>query len=266
MRPGPTWLALAATLLALGAVGAESSRASGGQRLPVIRQVKPRKGLPAGGTKVELFGQPLENARAVYFGTVPGRIVEEECGGECEIAPYRWLLVESPPHPPGKVNVTFENGGGEVSAPDPRAEFTYKGAGHGPVVAGVSAPEIAETNAELNAEIDPNGLATTFAFWVTYEPCQNGAGRCAIQGPETELVAEGELPAGSGPVSADATMRGLRHGCGYAYWVVARNAAGEADSKQKTLKTRGQRGLGCLREEPLASADALAPIPASAFG
>ena len=185
---------MAATLLALGAVGAESSNASSGQRLPIIRQVKPGKGLPAGGTKVELFGQPLEKARAVYFGTVPGRIVEEECGGECEITPYRWLLVESPPHPPGKVNVTFESGVGEVSAPDPRAQFIYKGAGHGPAIAGVSAPEIAETNAETRCGDQPNGLATTFAFWVRYEPCQNGAGECAIRGPETELVAEGELP------------------------------------------------------------------------
>jgi hypothetical protein len=99
---------------------------------PVITSLEPNHGPTSGGTTVTIHGEPLENARSVHFGTVEGKILHEECDGECEIVPYRTLVVESPPHAAGTVDVTVETAQG-VSVTSPGDEFTYGPSG-GPSV------------------------------------------------------------------------------------------------------------------------------------
>jgi hypothetical protein len=92
---------------------------------PTITSLDPNHGPTSGGTTVTINGEPLENARSVHFGTVEGKILHEECDGECEIVPYRMLVVESPPHEAGTVDVTVEMSRGGVSLTSPVDQFTY---------------------------------------------------------------------------------------------------------------------------------------------
>jgi IPT/TIG domain len=234
------FVALLATMLSLSAVGAGAACA--GDR-PIIKSVEPSSGPSAGGTELVLFGEPLENAKAVYFGKVRGKILHEECDGKCEIVPYTSLSVESPPHAPGTVNVIFENDQGYRSAPSPGDEFTYTTA---PSITALLASRVRETSARLSARIHLHGLATSYTFWVKYDPCQHGAGECA-KGPQTELVAEGALPAGDRAETVQTQLGNLQHGCLYSYWVVAKNSAGETESSRQNLETTGTQGLNCLR-------------------
>lgn len=109
-------------------------------RVPSVSRLSPFSGPTTGGTRITVSGGILENARSVYFGSVKGRIVEEECGGICEIMPYTELIVESPPHEAGVVDVTVENDQGQTSASDIGDRFTYVSPVAGPPTEIVTGP------------------------------------------------------------------------------------------------------------------------------
>ncbi len=202
---------------------------------PVIAGLEPNHGPTSGGTRVIIHGEPLENARSVHFGTVEGKIIEEECGGECEIMPYRTLVVESPPYEAGTVDVTVETAQG-VSATSPGDEFTYGPSG-GPSIESESVSNITPTDATLEAQIDTEGLPALYQFKLS-SIC-GGRGECLV-------VINYPLPSGlllgsfiDQSVSLDLNSAGvtLEPGGTYTYSVSATSSAGTTESSAQTLTT-----------------------------
>jgi IPT/TIG domain len=234
----PSLLLASSWALALAVLGAAA--ASAGAR-PVIKGLEPHGGPATGGTEVVLFGKPLQNAKAVYFGGVPGTMLREECNGDCEITPYTVLYVVSPPHKPGTVKVTFENAAGERSAPTAAAKFTYtRGDSDGePLIESLSTPSITETSAELEAQINPHGKATHYTFWARHEG----------EGAEPELVAQGKLAASNQPTTLREQLTGLHPGCDYGWWVEAKNWYGVEGGEfiRAFTDTPGTKGPSCRR-------------------
>ncbi len=115
-----------------------------------------------------------------------------------------------------------------------------------PVVEAVSARRVTETSAQMEATINPNGSATKYVFWVMYDPCQHGAGECALK-PLTERLGGGRLAAGPAGVTVHRRLGKLQHGCLYQFWVVAKNRQGETESSRANVETTGREGLTCLR-------------------
>jgi hypothetical protein len=190
-----------------------------------VNRLEPSSGPTSGGTRTTIVGDHLENMRygAVYFGSVRGRIVEEECGGFCEIVPYRTLVVESPPHGAGTVDVTVENEAGFVSATNPGDQFTYVSSQGGPPTEVITEP--AESTArgfKLKGKLNPGGLPTT--YWFIYKDggveCEDYLG-C---GPETAHV--GPITGTSRQEVPPIEVTGLQPGRTYAYWLIAQNAEG----------------------------------------
>ncbi len=101
-----------------------TSSASAAAERPTVTSVEPDYGSTSGGTEVTVSGDYLENVRSVHFGTVAGTVVEEECGGLCELVPYTVLTVRSPAHHSGTVDVTVTTSAG-TSAIDDGDQFTY---------------------------------------------------------------------------------------------------------------------------------------------
>ncbi len=202
---------------------------------PVITSLEPNHGPTSGGTTVTIHGEPLENARSVHFGTVEGKILHEECDGECEIVPYRTLVVESPPHAAGTVDVTVETAQG-VSVTSPGDEFTYGPSG-GPSIESQSVLHLTPTDATLEAQIDTGGLPTLYQFRLS-SIC-GGRGVCLV-------VINYPLPSGlllgsfvDQTVSLDLNSAGvtLEPGGTYSYSVSATSTAGTTESSVQALTT-----------------------------
>jgi hypothetical protein len=213
---------------------------------PVITSLEPNHGPTSGGTTVTIHGEPLENARSVHFGAVEGKILHEECGGVCEIMPYTTLVVESPPHAAGTVDVTVETAKG-VSITSPGDKFTYGPPG-GPSVQSESVSNITPTDATLEAQIDTEGLPTLYQFRLS-SIC-GGRGACLV-------VVDYPLPSGlllgsftDQSVSLDLNSAGvtLEPEGTYSYSVSATSSAGTTESSVQTLTTP-QEGV-----EPLSTA------------
>ena len=195
---------------------------------PTVSRLEPDSGPTSGGTRITIFGDILENTRSgsVYFGSVKGRIVEEECGGICEIAPYTILTVESPPHEAGSVDVTVENEQGYVSAINPGDHFTYVSSGGGsPSEVLTGSAEATPTGYKLKGKLNPDGLPTTYYYEyigsneVECLDIEPGLERCwhetAHVGPITGNTQQ-EVP----PIE----VTGLTAGVTYHYRLVASNA------------------------------------------
>ena len=202
---------------------------------PVITSLQPNHGPTSGGTTVTIHGEPLENARSVHFGSVEGKILHEECGGYCEIVPYRTLVVESPPHAAGTVDVTVETAQG-VSVESPGDKFTYGSSG-GPSIESESVSNITPTDATLEANIDTEGLPTLYQFRLS--AICGGRGACLV-------VINYPLPSGlllgsfiDQSVSLDLNSAGvtLQPGGTYSYSVSATSTAGTTESSVQTLTT-----------------------------
>ncbi len=202
---------------------------------PVITSLEPSHGPTSGGTTVTIHGEPLENARSVHFGAVEGKILHEECDGECEIVPYRTLVVESPPHAAGTVDVTVETAQG-VSVASPGDKFTYGPSGV-PSIESESVSHLTPTDATLEAQIDTDGLPTLYQFQLS-SVC-GGRGACLY-------VVDYPLPSGlllgsfvDQSVSLDLNSAGvtLQPGGTYYYSVSATSTAGTAEGPTQKLTT-----------------------------
>jgi IPT/TIG domain len=205
--------------------------------VPVITSLEPNHGPTSGGTTVIIHGEPLENARSVHFGTVQGKILHEECDGECEIVPYTTLVVESPPHAAGTVDVTVETAQG-MSVATPGDKFTY-GPSSGPLIESESVSNVTPTDATLEAKIDTQGLATLFQFTLQPQPCSyHGVIYCELVGEPIPLPSGELLGSFVGQsVSLDLNSAGvhLRPGEEYSYSVIATSAAGSTEGPSQTF-------------------------------
>jgi hypothetical protein len=101
-----------------------------------------------------------------------------------------------------------------------------------PTIESLSVKSITSKRVTLEATIDPNGLETTYEFWVAYPGCQLNFGYCDVI--VVEQPVEGHIPTGSASqtVSASFTPR-MIPGYSYQYWVVATNSAGKARSEEE---------------------------------
>jgi hypothetical protein len=83
----------------------------------------------------------------------------------------------------------------------------------------------------LNATIDPNGLETTYEFWIEFADCQDTPpGDAQCESISLQKVGEGHIPAGAIPETVVASYSHLWPEYEYGYWVVAKNASGETRS------------------------------------
>jgi hypothetical protein len=94
-----------------------------------------------------------------------------------------------------------------------------------PVAVTGAATAIAETAAELNGTVDPNGTATEYVFEY---------GTTTAYGQTTPPVAAGD---GTEPVDAKAAIAGLTGNTTYHYRLVATSAAGISRGEDRTLRT-----------------------------
>ncbi|HTZ65668.1 MAG TPA: hypothetical protein VMB51_16330 [Solirubrobacteraceae bacterium] len=91
-----------------------------------------------------------------------------------------------------------------------------------PVVDSVASENVTPRSAELQAQIDPRGLQTTYRFeWGTRD-CREAGSGCLSSGPQT-------IPAGWGDVSVNVPVAGLTPASAYYVRVVASNEDGESE-------------------------------------
>ncbi len=114
--------------------------------------------------------------------------------------------------------------------------FTTAAEGKAPVIEGVSASHITQDDATLEAQVNPEGLETTYELSME-DPC-----RSPMECIRVPLLASGTIPATttSESLSIDLASSGehlnIEPGMTYGYWVIAKNAAGTTEV-QKTFTT-----------------------------
>jgi hypothetical protein len=108
-----------------------------------------------------------------------------------------------------------------------------------PTIASVSVSHVTEHDATLEAQINPNGLETTYELYLSSPACQADwpeIGPCMVI--QDFSVPGGNIPAGSGDrtVSLDLNSAGvkLQAGTWYEYSVSAQNAAGRVPAGRTT--------------------------------
>jgi hypothetical protein len=124
-------------------------------------------------------------------------------------------------------------------------------AGDEPVIAGESVSGVGEHGATLEATIDPDGLETTYAFWLGREVCTSpvaSAGQCYIL--VTGPFGEGHIAAGPVSEAVSTTVTGLEVDTPYVYTVAAVSAAGHALGMEKQFRTLVAGGV-TTEESPL---------------
>jgi hypothetical protein len=126
-------------------------------------------------------------------------------------------------------------------------------AGGEPMISGVYATSITEHGATLEAQIDPEGIATTYEFWVESAVCTGGSATCERSGhPHKEQ--EGYIAAGSGSKTVTDDVTDLLTDTYFWYWVVAENLGGTAESSHSLFETgtapSGACSEGCIVEVP----------------
>ena len=140
------------------------------------------------------------------------------------------------------------NGGQVVEGPDQTFTTLPSSATTGePSIEGVSAAHVTDTDGTLEAQINPDGLDTSYEFYLEYPSCfSGGPGFCEASGGKE--IASGTIPAGSSTqtVSEDVAAvigHSLLPDTTYGYRVVASNAAATKYS-----------GLQCIHNPPGQSA------------
>ena len=88
-----------------------------GETAPSITSLIPDKGPASGGTSVKIEGADFREGLKVFFGEIP--VAESNI----QVVDYKTILVITPPHSPGSVEVKVENPDGELS--NPNGIFTY---------------------------------------------------------------------------------------------------------------------------------------------
>lgn len=107
-----------------------------------------------------------------------------------------------------------------------------------PEITNVSASGVSEHHATVSATIAANGHPTTYQVWVSYAPCQGGAGECPTP-VQKEQIARGKLSAKMGTRDARSKVQMLTPSCTYAYWFVATNSSGTVESEHESFTATG---------------------------
>jgi hypothetical protein len=122
----------------------------------------------------------------------------------------------------------------------PEQTFTTLATGPAPSVESESVSHVTQTDATLEAQINPEGRETTYEFYLEAPSClARGPGACEASGGVP--IAKSTIPAGSvgRSVSVDiaTAWRGLSADTLYGYRVVATSASGTSSGAEKTFRT-----------------------------
>jgi hypothetical protein len=138
------------------------------------------------------------------------------------------------PHTTYAYSVDATNEAGSTSGVERR--FTTPGP---PLIESESVSHITATEATLEAQVNPDGLATQYEFWLAFANCQNPPPGGAVCASISVLrVGTGKLPAASGGESVSTTLTHLHPGYAYTYWAVATNSAGEAVGEHRRFSAQ----------------------------
>jgi hypothetical protein len=123
----------------------------------------------------------------------------------------------------------------------PDQTFTTLTPGTPPAIESESTSNITSTDATLEAKINPEGLATTYEFYLEAPSCANDHQFGACEASGGIPIAKGSIPVGSAgqTVSVDvaATGHSLTPGTIEGYRVIASNSAGTSYGGEKTFTT-----------------------------
>jgi hypothetical protein len=115
----------------------------------------------------------------------------------------------------------------------PDQTFTTLTPGTPPAIESESASHITSTDATLEAKIDPEGLATTYEFYLEAPSCANDKRVEACEAGGGIPIAKGSIPAGSAAQTVSVDVAGTGHSLTpdtiEGYRVVASNSAGTTD-------------------------------------
>ncbi|HEX6601341.1 MAG TPA: hypothetical protein VF030_01740 [Solirubrobacterales bacterium] len=120
-----------------------------------------------------------------------------------------------------------------VPAISPGAVFAFEASSDpAPEILGVSVSTVAQTEAELQATINPRNSATNYSFeYVTQQQFDE------TEFADAKLAGAGTLPAGNVPRQVKAIAQGLSPGTTYRFRVVAENVNGAADEEGPAFTT-----------------------------
>lgn len=123
----------------------------------------------------------------------------------------------------------------------PDQTFTTLTPGTPPAIEGETASNITSNDATLEAKIDPEGLATTYEFYLEAPSCQNDKRVEACEASGGVPIAKGSVPAGSAAQAVSVDVAGTGHSLSpdtiEGYRVVASNSAGTSYGGEKTFTT-----------------------------
>jgi len=108
-----------------------------------------------------------------------------------------------------------------------------------PVIGAESVSEVSESSAILEAQINPEGLDTTYEFWLQYAACQTNTGGASCDAIVVKKVGDGSIRGTGGAQTVRADLSSLQPGYTYSYWVIASNSAGTKEAPSETFKTLG---------------------------
>jgi len=109
--------------------------------------------------------------------------------------------------------------------------------GFAPTISDLAVNANRPTHVELSASIDAGDQKTAYEVWISYAPCQGGAGECP-KPIQKELIASGSIS-----YKKTRTVIGkvgmLTVGCTYGYWFVATNGRGTLESEHEYFVVGG---------------------------
>jgi hypothetical protein len=123
-----------------------------------------------------------------------------------------------------------------------------------PKIEGISFTGVTESEAELQAEIEPCGLETSYLFEYTTQESFEEEGFAGAQ-----VTGEGQIPAGLAPVSVSAAAEGLAPGTAYRFRVFAENEEGSDEAEGEFSTYPSQPLSNCPNDALRTSFSALLP-------
>ena len=187
-----------------------------------------------------------------YISTIPDEGRLEQVVDSAQIAvdngknspngalnPFGERYLFAPAYPPPSVGHVFAFGPAEQCKPE---------------IESTSFTGVTESEAELQAEIEPCNLETTYGFEYTTRASFEEEGFA-----DAQVAGEGQIPAGLAPVSVAAVAEGLAPGTAYRFRVIAENEEGGAEGEGEFTTYPSQPLSSCPNDALRTGFSALLP-------
>jgi len=112
--------------------------------------------------------------------------------------------------------------------------------GFAPTISGATVRAM-KAKAGIAAFINPGEQTTSYEIWISYAPCQGGAGECS-KPVQQELLATGTVLY-KRTRKVGSRVETLTPGCTYGYWLIARNERGLVETEHAYF-TAGRASSG----------------------